>query len=64
MTGTIITWILAIVIFGGFALVVKRVYHNFTTGKSCCGSKGGCNGCSGCSTGIQPKDQKASADKN
>ena len=52
-TGDIATWIIALIIFIAFVFGMKRIYHNFSSGKcdscstsSCC--SGACHG--GCST--------------
>ena len=52
-TGDIATWIIFAVIAICFIFGLKRIYHNFSSGKcdSCGGGSGGCSGgchCSGC----------------
>lgn len=44
-TGDIATWIIALIIFIAFVFGMKRIYHNFSSGK--CDSCGTNNGCSG-----------------
>ena len=44
-TGDIATWVIFAVIVIGFLFGLKRIYHNFSSGK--CDSCGTNNGCSG-----------------
>ena len=50
-TGDIATWIIALIIFIAFVFGMKRIYHNFSSGKcDSCGSGSSC--CGSCSVRI------------
>ncbi len=43
-TGDIATWIIALIIFIAFVFGMKRIYHNFSSGKcDSCGSGSSCS---------------------
>lgn len=48
-TGDIATWIIALIIFIAFVFGMKRIYHNFSSGKcDSCGSGSSCSGSCHC----------------
>lgn len=61
-TGDIATWIIALIIFIAFVFGMKRIYHNFSSGKcDSCGSGSSCSGschCSGCHVSQANKTSK------
>lgn len=57
-TGDIATWIIALIIFIAFVFGMKRIYHNFSSGKcDSCGSGSSCH-CSGCHISQTNKSSK------
>lgn len=61
-TGDIATWVIFAVIMIGFLFGLKRIYHNFSSGKcDSCGSGSSCSGschCSGCHISQTNKSSK------
>ena len=59
-TGDIATWVIFAVIVIGFLFGLKRIYHNFSSGKcDSCGTNNGCSGgchCDCCGTKINSID--------
>lgn len=45
MTGTIITWVLAIIVFVAFGFGLRHVINNFRSGTPDCCKTGGCSYC-------------------
>lgn len=48
LTGQIATWVIAALIFAGFAYGLYHLYRNFRTGKSSCCVEGKSSSCSCC----------------
>lgn len=63
-TGDIATWVIFAVIAVLFCFGLKRVYHNFASGKcDSCGTGGGCSCSDGCHCGCGA-EKKADAKKD